>query len=896
MWAVTGREAFMRWFGHAKGFADRTVWDSSRPSVLALVMLLASGGMILALVEVQRQQSEAASWVSHTLEVLEKTAALNADLQTAISESRGFVISHDPADRARWEVATGRLGGDMAALRRLVADDPAQQAAVEQLDKLIEVRLALIRRTLDIVLAQGPAPPSDPTRQATAVHRSEQVQQSLARLAAQEKRLLSVRQRQLAEITTVIWAGLVACGITVAASLLLKRAVLLKRRTEQRHAAEIARVNSTLEANVAERTRALALSEARQRRYFEDCADGIMILSQTGDGGLVHTDVNSAFGDIVGMPRAAVIGKKLQVAWSDADAVCIAERAQTCRVCGRPERFTLKRMRGGEVRTVEISLSALADSPGVVVGSLCDITERQAQAAAAERAAVYFNNSQDVLTVLQVRGHGDGAVFFYEAISPSFEALFERRVADLLGKMPASWMPAALAERTLASYRTCLTTGQPVQISETVALLTHDVDIAGVVTPVRDPDSGNIIRLITLIRDVTESRRAQAIATQQQRMEATGRIAGGVAHEFNNILQVISGSLEMICNRSTEAEQVQALADLALQAIKRGATVSGHLLVYGRRQLLRPQTVAPIDFIMRLQFKLIRLLPSTVAVTLDLDPATPAVLADPAQLEIALVCLVSNAGEAMPLGGVLTLETRVDATMNPPRVIISVGDTGSGMDATTLARAHEPFFGTRGLAACGLGLSMVHGFAAGSGGALRIASIPNGGTRVELCLPAAPDAQIRADGTIVERGAVLLIDDTTDALITTNAFLVGAGLRVVTAATADAALAMLAAGQRFDAMVSDVVLPGMGGFDVITESRRYQPGLPAVIVSGFSGFEGRAGLPADARIVAKPVDRRVLIDTLREIMLVPSRYVPPGMPPGVAAVDLAAEGGKKLIR
>ncbi len=217
------------------------------------------------------------------------------------------------------------------------------------------------------------------------------------------------------------------------------------------------------------------------------------------------------------------------------------------------------------------------------------------------------------------------------------------------------------------------------------------------------------------------------------------QLAAGVAHNFNNILQAIIGSLDLLMDEVAADAPARKLAGIGLDAAMRGSRLTHHLLSYAGNQMLRPEPIAVADFLSGMKIPLSRTLGPHIAIDL-LVRGTPAVFADPGDLQTALRNIAINAAQAMPGGGTLRIEAREESGDGAAWVGIAVADTGAGMDAATLARATEPFFTTKGGAGAGLGLSMAKGFAEQSGGTLRIVSAPGCGTLVTLRLPATASA------------------------------------------------------------------------------------------------------------------------------------------------------------
>lgn len=350
---------------------------------------------------------------------------------------------------------------------------------------------------------------------------------------------------------------------------------------------------------------------------------------------------------------------------------------------------------------------------------------------------------------------------------------------------------------------------------------------------------------------------------QAQKVEALGQLTGGVAHDFNNLLTPILGSLDLL-RRDTKGDKArrERWIDAALDAAGRARTLVQRLLAFARRQPLKS---VPID-IAALLADLGGLVSSTFGPTIQLVVHAPAglppVLADANQLEMALLNLCVNARDAMPAGGTLTLSAGPVARFDPALsdlsdgeyVRVAVSDTGSGMDAETLARAIEPFFSTKGTGrGTGLGLSMVHGLASQLNGKLVISSTVDVGTTIELILPVAQGQQDEAGvaeqpvAKVASR-RVLLVDDDDAARGAVREMLEALGFVVSEADSGGAGLALLSTNE-FDHLVTDHLMPGMDGVELIAQARSSHPDLPVLIVSGYADL---TDIPVDLPRLAKP--------------------------------------------
>ncbi len=355
-----------------------------------------------------------------------------------------------------------------------------------------------------------------------------------------------------------------------------------------------------------------------------------------------------------------------------------------------------------------------------------------------------------------------------------------------------------------------------------------------------------------------------------QKMEAVGRLTGGIAHDFNNLLTAVLGSIALLEKRlqGLDPRTARLLAN-ARQGAERGAALTQRLLAFGRQQALTAVVVDVAGLVGGMSELLRGSLGGAVRVETRFVADLPPVLADANQLELALLNLALNARDAMPGGGTITIsaeERGVGPGEEPGLapggyVVLSLADTGVGMDEATLARAMEPFFTTKEIGkGTGLGLSMVHGMAAQSGGRLSLASTPGDGTTASLWLPRAPAgaaSQPAAPATAAPQGGegvVLLVDDDPLVLGSTAAMLEELGYHVRAAGSGEQALAILAADPAIMLLIADYDMPGMDGGALAGQARRLRPGLPVLIATGHGALRGSdaEGLPRLAKPFAAP--------------------------------------------
>ncbi|MBL8654309.1 MAG: response regulator, partial [Alphaproteobacteria bacterium] len=406
--------------------------------------------------------------------------------------------------------------------------------------------------------------------------------------------------------------------------------------------------------------------------------------------------------------------------------------------------------------------------------------------------------------------------------------------------------------------------------------------------PIRDRDD-EIVGAIVTARDITQRKadetkllESQSQLAQAQKMEAVGQLTGGIAHDFNNLLAVIIGNLDLL--RAGETEDAAEMLDTAIHAANRGAELTRRLLAFSRRQTLQPRHVDPNALVDSLVTLLKRTLGANIEVEVRLSSEVGGVIADPAQLESALLNLAVNARDAMQGGGRLTVATRrveLDADYASLRSdvtpglyeAISVTDTGAGMPPDVAARAFEPFFTTKGVGkGSGLGLSMVYGFAKQSGGHASIYSEPGRGTTVTIYLPrhqidrrgtvgAAP-SEVRVRGT---GQSILIVDDNPDICRLVRAQLKSLGYDVTVAGDGPQALALLAEGLAPAVLLTDIMMPGaMDGTAIAAEVRKLHPAMPVVYMSGYAeGGESRERIVADGyAFLQKPFTKAQLAEAI----------------------------------
>ncbi len=393
------------------------------------------------------------------------------------------------------------------------------------------------------------------------------------------------------------------------------------------------------------------------------------------------------------------------------------------------------------------------------------------------------------------------------------------------------------------------------------------------------------------LREAGERRQRQRLEQhvhQLQKFEAIGRLAGGVAHDFNNLLGVILGQSEILLDRPHDEGMTRGLA-MIRESARRGASLTRQLLAFGRRQVLKPKVLNINVILADVQKLLQRVIGEDVELDFQMDAKTDNVEADPAQLEQVIVNLATNARDAMPRGGKLTIATTnvyLDEAYAGRRMVVKPGryvqvtvtDTGCGIDEQTQARVFEPFFTTKEQGkGTGLGLATVYGIVKQSGGYIWVYSEPGRGTSFKIYLPgveaAADTAQDIDQSEEIPRGSetILIVEDDSSLREVAYEFLQSSGYVVMSAGSPEDALHMA---ERHDGpidfLLTDVIMPKMNGLELATKLRKARPEMKVLYVSGYPDTVMRDGvhgaLEKGLAFLEKPYTRRALVRKIRDVL------------------------------
>ena len=475
--------------------------------------------------------------------------------------------------------------------------------------------------------------------------------------------------------------------------------------------------------------------------------------------------------------------------------------------------------------------------------------------------------------------------------NPACERLFGYRAEEVIGRNVKMLMPAHFRDAHDGYVHNYLRTGERriIGIGREVQGQRKDGTVFPMDLSVGEAKQEGESIFVGIIHDLTERKKTEEQLAQAQKMEVVGQLSGGIAHDFNNLLTVIIGNAEFLIASLKPRPDLHTLADGIVRAGQRGAQLTQRLLAFSRKQILQPTAVDLNHLIGDLRDLLRRTLREDIHVSLTLADNLHTAVADPAQLESALLNLCLNAQDAMPAGGRLSLSTAniaLDAGYSdrhlevPPGdyVVIAVTDTGVGMSADVLPRVFEPFFTTKEVGkGSGLGLSMVYGFVKQSKGHVSIYSEPGLGTTIRVYLPAAEglapakraDLEPESFEPLHGREMILIVED--DPLVREYAVrcVESLGYRSVAAESGDEALRIIAEGQPIDVLLTDIVMPGgFSGWELAKRAATIIPGLRVLFSSGYAleTLNERHQLPDGAMFLGKPYRKvdleRRLVETI----------------------------------
>jgi PAS domain S-box-containing protein len=631
---------------------------------------------------------------------------------------------------------------------------------------------------------------------------------------------------------------------------------------------------------------------------LEAVPDAIVAVNQDG----IILQVNSQAEGIFGYTREELIGQRIEMLVPDSQRnqhrrhrIDFAQRPKTRRM-GANQDLRGKRRDGSEF-PVEISLSPLETDQGLVVlSAIRDVTDRKRIENELQRAQEELNRNKDrklweyqsrlalIVDSSQDAIIGKDLSGIITTWNKGAERIYGYKAEEVVGQSIALLAPPDRKDE-ISQIINLIRDGQQVEHFETIRL-TKDgkqLNIAISASPIRDA-SGEIVGASTIARDITAQKKAEDQLRHSQKMEAMGRLAGGVAHDFNNILGIVMACADLLRTHVDTDPRAGQMIGYIFDASKRGATLTKQLLAFSRKQ---PLQVRVLDLNERLRdvSKLLRpLLGDDISVVFSPRSGAAFVEADPGQLDQIVLNLAVNSRDAMPKGGKFVLETdtadfdesfvRQQPPMKAGRyVMLAVSDNGLGMDQATVSRIFEPFFTTKEVGkGTGLGLATVYGIVQQSGGHIWVYSEPGRGTTFKVYLPCADEkaglAGEEAEEVAFPRGdgtTILVVEDDPIIRALTTQILRDQGYTVVEAEDGVAALEKIASDPtRVNLVLTDVVMRGMSGPELVLRLMRQYPEMKFLYMSGYTGeLVVDHGLKEGVALLEKPFTRAGLLNAVQ---------------------------------
>ncbi|MGZ3489258.1 MAG: PAS domain S-box protein [Isosphaeraceae bacterium] len=609
--------------------------------------------------------------------------------------------------------------------------------------------------------------------------------------------------------------------------------------------------------------------------------------------------INSAGARFLGRSVEQVIGKDASELFSPESGLEIMDRDRTVLQSGKTCTYEEVGVSAGVARTYLSTKGPYRDATGRVIGLLGisrDITDRK-------RAEEEIHKSEQRLRV-HVE-HTPLAVIEWDlqfrvvAWNAAAERLFGFSREEALGQHASFIVAPAFRERVDQVWRDLLDQKGAARNSaanDNITKAGRTISCEWYNTPLID-ESGRVFGVASLVQDVTERVALEEKLRHSQKMEAVGRLAGGVAHDFNNILTVIMGYSQILTNGVPASGRLMDATVQIRTAAERAEEITRQLLAFSRKSMLSPRVIDLNNIMMNLDTMLRRLIGDDVEILTVPGRDLGAVKADPGQIEQVIMNLVVNARDAMPTGGQLTLETanaelddaytREYPAVQPGRyVMLAVSDTGIGMSADTQAHIFEPFFTTKEVGkGTGLGLSTVYGIVKMSAGYIWVYSEPDRGTTFKIYFPRVdqPAEEVRAETRPagVQRGSetILLVEDNEQVRQLTSEVLADSGYKMLLAASPEEALALCRAHHPdIQLLVTDVILPGMNGPQLAAQVKQISSRTRVLYVSGYTSnaIVHYGVLDPGLWFLAKPFSLSELVAKVRQVLDAESAEPGPG--------------------
>jgi PAS domain S-box-containing protein len=621
----------------------------------------------------------------------------------------------------------------------------------------------------------------------------------------------------------------------------------------------------------------LRASEEQYRLITESSLTGIYVHQ---DG--LFQYVNSPLADMLGYSPEEMIGKPF---WEflDSEDQERVKAFNSARLEGEPvpTQYELRALtKTGDTRWFDVRANVVNyGGHPAVMGNVVDITERRR----AEAERLLLTTAIEQAAEIVIITDKDGTI---EYVNPAFEATTGYSAEEVIGKHPNILKSGMHDDDYYREVSQRLEQGEVWRGNFTNKKKDGTIyEEASTVSPVKD-ETGRIVNYVAVTRDVTKELTLQKQLLQAQKMEAVGTLAGGIAHDFNNLLQAILGYSDLLLMKKERQDPDRKKLEAIMHAARDGADLVARMLAFGRKGESKFRPTDLNHEIRRVEKLLRRALPRMIRIDLALSENLRVIDADPAQIEQVMLNLGVNAKHAMPDGGQLLIETRnvslsdeyvsVHLGAKPGKyVLLTVSDTGVGMQLDVLDRVFEPFFTTKTDGeGTGLGLSMVHGIVSQHGGYIRCYSEPGRGTSFKIYFPAStyeltPDLVVTREMPAFGTETILLVDDDDRIRDVGRQLIEMGGYQVISARSGEEALEIYAVhGKKISLVILDLIMPGMGGNRCLQELLRVDPNVSVLLASGYSenGASVRENRTGAKGFIRKPYDAKEILLAIRRVL------------------------------